>query len=29
MTAQGYVEGARKELPKRCVARTGVFWKRS
>ena len=28
MAAQGYVEGPRKDLPKRCVARTGVFWKR-
>lgn len=28
MVAQGYVEGPRKDLPKRCVARTGVFWKR-
>jgi len=28
MTGLGYVEGARKALPKRCVARTGVFWKR-
>ena len=28
MTGLGYVAGGRKELPKRCVARTGVFWKR-
>jgi hypothetical protein len=28
MTTLGYVAGARKDLPKRCVARTGVFWKR-
>ncbi len=28
MTRLGYVEAGRKELPKRCVARTGVFWKR-
>ena len=28
MTSLGYVEAGRKELPKRCVARTGVFWKR-
>jgi hypothetical protein len=24
----GYVEAGRKELPTRCVARTGAFWKR-
>ncbi|HUZ13112.1 MAG TPA: hypothetical protein VMU93_09710 [Caulobacteraceae bacterium] len=24
----GYVEAGRKELPARCVARTGVFWKK-
>jgi hypothetical protein len=24
----GYAEGGRKALPARCVARTGVFWKR-
>ena len=28
MTGLGYVEAGRKDLPKRCVARTGVFWKR-
>ncbi len=28
MTGLGYVEAGRKELPKRCVARTGIFWKR-
>lgn len=28
MTGLGYVETGRKDLPKRCVARTGVFWKR-
>jgi hypothetical protein len=28
MTGLGYVEAGRKELPKRCVARSGVFWKR-
>jgi hypothetical protein len=28
MTALGYVEAGRKELPSRYVARTGVFWKR-
>jgi hypothetical protein len=28
MAGLGYVEAGRKELPKRCVARTGVFWKR-
>lgn len=28
MTKLGYVEAGRKELPKRCVARTGVYWKR-
>jgi hypothetical protein len=29
MTGLGYVEAGRKELPARCVARTGVFWKRA
>lgn len=29
MTGLGYIEVGRKELPKRCVARSGVFWKRS
>ena len=28
MGSLGYVAGARKDLPKRCVARTGVSWKR-
>ena len=28
MTGLGYVEAGRKDLPKRCVARSGVFWKR-
>ena len=28
MTGLGFVEAGRKELPKRCVARSGVFWKR-
>jgi hypothetical protein len=28
MTSLGYVEGGRKPLPTRCVARTGVFWRR-
>jgi hypothetical protein len=28
MTALGYVESGRKDLPPRCIARTGVFWKR-
>jgi len=28
MTGLGYVEAGRKELPMRCVARSGVFWKR-
>ena len=28
MAALGYVEAGRKELPKRHVARSGVFWKR-
>ena len=28
MTGLGYVEAGRKDLPARCVARTGVFWKR-
>ncbi|HEY1927985.1 MAG TPA: hypothetical protein VGG92_11015 [Caulobacteraceae bacterium] len=29
MTALGYTEAGSKELPARCVARTGVFWKRA
>jgi hypothetical protein len=29
MTALGYVEAGTKDLPARCVARTGVFWKRA
>ncbi|HSZ50967.1 MAG TPA: hypothetical protein VK801_05305 [Caulobacteraceae bacterium] len=29
MTGLGYAEAGRKELPARCVARTGVFWKRA
>lgn len=28
MTGLGYVEASRKDLPKRCVARSGVFWKK-
>ncbi|HEY3797934.1 MAG TPA: hypothetical protein VGL58_06230 [Caulobacteraceae bacterium] len=28
MTKLGYVEAGVKDLPARCVARTGVFWKR-
>jgi len=28
MTALGYVEAGVKDLPARCVARSGVFWKR-
>lgn len=28
MGSLGYVEAGRKDLPARCVARTGVFWKR-
>lgn len=28
MKSLGYVEGPRKDLPKRCIARTGVYWKR-
>ena len=28
MASLGYVAGVRKELPKRCVARIGVYWKR-
>ena len=28
MTSLGYVEAGHKPLPKRCVARTGVFWRR-
>jgi hypothetical protein len=29
MTGLGYVEAGRKDLPKRCVARTGTYWKRA
>lgn len=29
MKGLGYVDGGRKALPKRCIARTGVFWKRA
>ena len=28
MDRLGYVEAGRKELPARCVARSGVYWKR-
>ena len=28
MSRLGYVEAGHKDLPARCVARTGVFWKR-
>ena len=28
MTGLGYVAGGRKDLPQRCIARTGVYWKR-
>ena len=28
MSGLGYVEAGRKDLPARCVARTGVYWKR-
>jgi hypothetical protein len=28
MTGLGYQEGPRKDLPARCVARSGVFWRR-
>jgi hypothetical protein len=28
MTALGYVESGMKDLPARCVARSGVYWKR-
>ena len=28
MTGLGYIEAGRKDLPKRCVARSGVYWKR-
>jgi hypothetical protein len=28
MAALGYAEAGRKDLPPRCVARSGVFWKR-
>jgi hypothetical protein len=28
MRGLGYVEAGRKELPKRCIARSGIFWKR-
>jgi hypothetical protein len=27
MASLGYVEAGRKDLPQRCVARSGVFWK--
>jgi hypothetical protein len=29
MRSLGYVEAGRKDLPRRCVARSGVFWKRA
>jgi hypothetical protein len=29
MTSLGYVAAGRKDLPARCVARTGVFWRRT
>jgi hypothetical protein len=29
MTSLGYIEAGHKALPARCVARTGVFWKRA
>jgi hypothetical protein len=29
MTGLGYAEAGAKELPARCVARTGVFWRRA
>jgi hypothetical protein len=29
MTGLGYAEAGSKELPARCVARTGVFWRRA
>lgn len=29
MSGLGYVEAGVKDLPKRCVARSGVFWKRA
>ena len=29
MTGLGYVEAGKKDLPKRCIARSGVFWKRA
>ncbi len=28
MASLGYAEAGRKPLPKRCVARSGIFWKR-
>ena len=28
MIGLGYVEAGRKDLPKRCVARSGIYWKR-
>ena len=28
MASLGYAAGVRKDLPKRCVARSGVYWKR-
>lgn len=29
MTGLGYVEAGRKDLPARCIARSGVFWKKA
>lgn len=29
MASLGYVEAGHKPLPKRCVARTGVYWRRA
>jgi hypothetical protein len=29
MASLGYVEAGRKDLPSRCVARSGAFWKKS
>jgi hypothetical protein len=28
MTGLGYVEAGRKDLPQRCIARSGAYWKR-
>jgi hypothetical protein len=28
MSGLGYVEAGRKDLPQRCIARSGAFWKR-